>query len=203
MAYYVRVLGTRDPDVQVDELLNALAGEGLKAQFELLQTETPSSWTVLNILNEQRIPLAQLERSAVVDGEIGQKELDEFREFINDYRPVSAVSWLQTFFDTVKVIYAFRILNAAFDDDNFEIINCLKQKLWNVTNGIIQADGEGFTNEFGYHILWQFDDDVTGEWSCAVRNAEGGWTSFVMELGNTRQRKEFMDGKVPYLARLV
>jgi hypothetical protein len=61
----------------------------------------------------------------------------------------------------------------------------------------MQADGEGFTNEEGYHILWQFHDGVTGEWNMAVRNFFGQWTRFTMDLGDNLQRKEFLNGKVP------
>ena len=34
MGYYIRVLGSQDPDIQVDELNAALTGDGLKAKIE-------------------------------------------------------------------------------------------------------------------------------------------------------------------------
>lgn len=104
-------------------------------------------------------------------------------------------------FDTVKVIYAFQLLNASFDDNNFEVIGNIKTKIWNKTKGILQADNEGFSNEDGYHILWQFSDNVTGDWSCAVINSTGKWDNFIMDLGNATQRKEFQNGDVPKNAR--
>jgi len=93
------------------------------------------------------------------------------------------------------------MLNAAFEDGNFEIVSNIKTKIWNKTNGILQADNEGFSNEDGYHILWQFSDTVTGDWSCAVRNWLGKWDKFVMDLGDKTQRQEFQDGKVPKNAK--
>ena len=63
--------------------------------------------------------------------------------------------------------------------------------------GIIQADNEGFSNEDGYHILWQFADDVSGNWNMAVKNFFGNWTNFTMNLGDQRQREEFWKGSVP------
>lgn len=201
MGYYTRVLGSQDPNIHIDELIQSLASDGLTAKFEFDPNEEASNWTMLDILNSDGEPLAQLERNPVVDGELGEQELDEFKEDIQDYKPASAVKWLTNYFDKVKVVYAFQMLNAAFNDENFEIISNIKTKIWNKTNGILQADNEGFSNEDGYHILWQFSDTVTGDWSCAVRNWLGKWNKFVMDLGDTTQRQEFQEGKVPKKAK--
>ena len=158
---------------------------------------------MLYILNQDGDQLAQLERNPIIDGELGKEELDELRVDIQNYKPASAVKWLTNYFEKVKVIYAFQILNAAFDDGNFEIIGAIKAKIWNKTKGIGQADNEGFTNEEGYHILWQFTENVKGELSCAVRNWLGKWDKFVMDLGDTVQRQEFQNGKIPKQARRV
>lgn len=203
MGYYIRVLGSQDPDIHIDELIQSLAADGLIAKFEFNPTEQAVKWTMLNILNADGEPLAQLERNPVIEGELGQEELDEFKEDIQDYKPASAVKWLTNYFDKVKVIYAFQLLNAAFEDRNFEIISNIKTKIWNKTKGILQADNEGFSNEDGYHILWQFSDTVTGDWSCAVRNWLGKWDKFIMDLGDTTQRQEFQDGKVPKKAKRI
>ncbi len=89
------------------------------------------------------------------------------------------------------------MLNAAFEDNNFETVSVIKTAIWHNTGGILQADYEGFSNEEGFHILWQFSESVTGEWSCAVRNMLGQWKRFRMNLGDPQQRKEFQAGKVP------
>jgi hypothetical protein len=48
------------------------------------------------------------------------------------------------------------------------------QQLWERGDAIIQADGEGFTNEDGYHIVWQFSDSVSGPWNMGVLQ-DGVW----------------------------
>jgi hypothetical protein len=201
MPYYIRVLGAQDPEIHIDELIQALTADGLTAKIAFGQNEQRGQWTMLDILNQDGEPLAQLERNPVVKGELGQEEIDEFSEEIQTYKPRSAVKWLLDYFHKVKVIYAFQMLNAAFDDGNFEIVSCIKAKIWNKTQGILQADNEGFSNEDGYHILWQFSDSVTGEWSCAVKNWLGKWNNFVMDLGDITQREEFKNGKVPKNAK--
>ena len=203
MGYYIRVLGSQDPDIHIDEFIESLAADGLTARFEFDPAEQSGKWTMLDILNAEGEPLAQLERNPVNEGELGQEELDEFKEDIQDYKPASAVKWLTNYFDKVKVIYAFQMLNAAFENGNFEVVSKIKTKIWNKTRGILQADNEGFSNEDGFHILWQFSDTVTGDWSCAVRNWLGKWDKFVMDLGDTTQRQEFQDGKVPKKAKRI
>lgn len=197
MGYYIRVLGIHDPDIHIDELIDSLKEEGLSAKFQFDPTERPQQWTMLDIENNDGKTLAQIERNPVVEGQLGKEELDEFKEMIEDCKPTSAVTWLTNYFEKVKVIYAFQILNAAFDDNNFDVISSIKTKIWNKTAGILQADNEGFSNEDGFHILWQFAENVTGDWSCAVQNSAGQWKSFVMDLGSKTQRQEFMNGQVP------
>lgn len=201
MGYYIRVLGTQDPDIHIDELSDALKEEGLSAKFLFDPTELPQRWTMLDIENNEGKALAQIERNPVVEGELGQDEIDEFKDMIEDCKPTSAVIWLTTYFSNVKVIYAFQILNAAFEDTNFDVVSSIKTKIWNKTGGILQADDEGFSNEEGFHILWQFGDNVTGDWSCAVQNSAGQWKGFVMDLGSKTQRMEFMNGQVPKKAK--
>jgi len=200
MPYYIRVLGTQDPDIQIKELLASLANDGLTAKIAFDPNELPDCWTMLDIANDQGEPIAQIERNPVIDGELGQEELNEFKETILDFKPCSAVNWLTKFFDKIKVIYAFQLLNASFENDNAEIISSLKNEIWRRTIGIIQADDEGFSNEEGYHILWQFSNNVSGQWSCATLNEQGQWDKFVMDLGDTTQRQEFQNGHVPQKA---
>jgi hypothetical protein len=197
MGYYIRVLGTANPDIHIDDLISGLAKDDLKAKFSLAENETAYNWTVINVANSDGVDLMQIERNPVVDGELGKEELEEFREDIQNYKPTSAMKWLDKYFDKVKVIYAFQLLDASMNDNNFPIVGSVKSTIWSKTGGIFQADNEGFSNEEGYHILWQFSDDVTGDWNMAVKNFFGIWTNFTMDLGDQKQREEFWEGKVP------
>lgn len=201
MGYYVRALGITDPNIHIDELIKGLSNDGLSAKFDLDPTENPDNWTVIGVANSEGDKLMQIERNPVIKGELGQEELEEFREDIKDCKPNSAVKWLDKYFDKVKVIYAFQLLNAAMEDNNFEIVGSIKATIWNKLGGLLQADNEGFSNENGYHILWQFADNVTGEWNMSVRNIFGNWTNFTMDLGDKKQREEFWAGKVPKSAK--
>lgn len=196
MGYYIRVLGTNSCNVPLDQLSVALQKEGLSAKFEV-EDGTSENWAIISVFNSEGDPLAQIERNFIIEGELGQKELDELMEEIEEEQPASSVKWLQRYFNKVSVIYAFQILSAASSDDNYNIVSIIQAAIWNKTGGILQADNEGFTNEEGHHILWQFSDEVSGEWICAVKGIFGQWKSFTMDLGDMQQRIEFKKGQVP------
>ena len=203
MSYYIRILGTENPDIHLDEIIEALDKEGLKASLGILKSEKPEKWTYLELKNEDEEVLAVVERDIIKEGEIGQEELDEFKDTILDFQPLTAARWLNDFFDRVQVIYAFKLMPAGLEDDNYPIITSTQSYIWQKVKGILQADEEGFSNEEGYHILWQFPDDADGSWNCAVLNADGKWENFCMDLADEKQRKAFKDGLVPPGARRV
>jgi hypothetical protein len=200
MSYFIRVLGTADPDIHLDHIKDALARQGLGARLEADEDDEPAIWRVINVTNSKGQELLQIERNPVLAGRLGMAELTEFRGFIRQHQPASAVEWLQRYFDKVKVIYAFEVLTAAAADNNFEIVSAIRTAIWDRTGGILQNDNEGFTNEDGFHILWQFDDDATGDKYCAVLNADGSWQRFRMDLGDPFQRMAFLGGELPQTA---
>jgi hypothetical protein len=75
-------------------------------------------------------------------------------------------------------------------------LHAIRHKLFERGESILQADGEGFTNDEGYHILWQFSDAVTGPWDMAVLE-EDAWRNFSMDLGDPDHREAFWQGLVP------
>jgi hypothetical protein len=200
MAYYIRILGLEDVDIHLDELSAALKVAGLEAAFQLGEFCEPRKWSMLEVRAVNGARLAQVERNLVVPGKLAYQELDEFRGLIRAHQPLSAVNWLDQYFDRVKVIYAFRVMEAALMDDNFEIVSVLKTAIWGRTGGVMQTDDEGFTNDEGFHILWQFPDEVTGDKYCAVLDEQGLWQRFRMDLGDTFQRMAFWAGEVPQMA---
>ena len=56
----------------------------------------------------------------------------------------------------MKVIYAFQLLSGTEVNDGWDGVHFLRGRIWRELGGILQADLEGFSNEDGYHILWQF-----------------------------------------------
>ncbi|HXD77434.1 MAG TPA: hypothetical protein VN616_06480 [Puia sp.] len=195
MAYYIRVLGIYNEAIGLEELENALNDDGLRARLDADRED----WSMIDVRSEDGALLSQIERNAVFPGCLAQAELDEFRVLIRAHQPLSAVEWLDNYFDRVKIVYAFRILDAALVNDNYEIIISLRRTIWGKTGGLLQNDLEGFSNDEGYHILWQFPDDITGDKYCAVLD-NGKWVKFRMDLGDPFQRMAFRAGEVPQMA---
>jgi hypothetical protein len=199
MAYYIRVLGLQDSDIHLDDLTVELKTAGLNAIFQLGESCEPRKWSMLEVRAHHGAKLAQIERNRVAPGKLAQQELDEFREIIRTHQPLSAVQWLDNYFGGVTVVYAFRVLDAALLEYNFEIVSTLKTAIWARTGGLLQNDLEGFSNDHGDHILWQFPDDVTGDKYCAVLE-NGVWVRFRMDLADPFQRMAFWAGEVPQMA---
>ncbi len=96
----------------------------------------------------------------------------------------------------VKTIYAFQHLVGNETEEGSAALHALRSALWERGESIIQADMEGFTNEEGFQIVWQFSESVSGAWSMGVLK-EGTWHHFEMDLGDPDQRAAFLRGEVP------
>ena len=95
-----------------------------------------------------------------------------------------------------KIIYAFQHLQGAETVDGGNALHALRSHLWERGDAILQADNEGFTNEDGFHIVWQFSDSISGPWNMGVLQ-DGTWQHFKMDLGDPDHRAAFLAGEVP------
>ena len=139
------------------------------------------------------VEVAVIERNPVSDGSIGQDEIAEFIEDTQDCKPESGVHGSRNYLASVKTIYAFQHLQGAETEEGSNALHALRSALWERGDAIMQADGEGFTNEEGYHIVWQFSDSVSGPWNMGVLQ-DGVWHHFTMDLGDPDHRAAFLEG---------
>lgn len=100
------------------------------------------------------------------------------------------------------MIYAFRLLSGTDVNDGWSRLHSVYNAVWQAAGGILQSDGEGFSNEAGYTILWQFSEAATGSWNVGVLS-DGRWVNFEIDLGNSEHREAFLQGKVPAGVRLL
>ena len=195
MGYYTRVLSTKAGCIHVSTLQAALSDAGLGGTIEV-EAGDSSDWTELVLRHADGVEIAAIERNPVTNGSLGGEEIEEFCAEIADAEPRTSAEWLRQFFPKVKSIYAFQHLSGAHKESGFEMLSAVRGALWASAPSIIQADGEGFSNEAGYHILWQFSDSVTGPWRMGLLH-DGKWIHFEMDLGNKRQRDAFRKGQIP------
>lgn len=196
LGYYIRVLAEKDDHVPVSQLRKRLRTEGLKNAVIEVEEGTEDAWNQIIIRKKGGTEIVVVERNVVAPESLGQEEIEEFLEKIQDERPKSAAIWLANYLPSVKVIYAFQVLNGAYQDDGWDVIGAVHGEIWDTLKGIIQADLEGFSNQDGYHILWQFSDDVKGPRDMAVITESGEWVAFEMDLGNKEHRRAFLEGRM-------
>ena len=198
MGYRIRVLTTGTSLPPLSELRK-------QAEPAVLEQDPESggTWDALILRHSSGTKIALIERNPVVEGELGAEELREYLDEIPDYGPPSAAAWLMAYLPGVKTIYAFQFLSGTESEDGFDALQRVYEALWRHVGGILQADGEGFSNEQGFTILWQFGDNVEGDWQCGVLNGDGSWTNFEMDLGDAEQRKDFLAGRVPSEVKLL
>jgi len=195
MGYYTRVLSKRHDCPSLDSLKDSLGKKWPNIVLSL-QDGDADDWTALLLAHADGLEIAAIERNPVAEGTLGADELAEFIEEVESGQPQTAVSWLTTYLRAVKTIYAFQHLSGTQQSRGDEALRCVSGAIWGKVDAILQADGEGFSNEDGYHILWQFSDHVSGPWWMAVLQ-DGRWIRFQMELGSSEHRRAFLEGRVP------
>jgi len=195
VGYYTRVLSKYEDFPSFEELTQVVQGD--HPSFKLsIEEGTEDAWESLLLSGDGEVEVAVLERFPVSDGSIGQDEIAEFIEDTQDCKPESGVEWLHAFLDEVKTVYSFQHLVGSETEEGLAALHALRTFLWQRGESIIQADMEGFTNEEGYHIVWQFSDTVSGAWNMAVLQ-DSTWHQFQMDLGDPDQREAFFRGEVP------
>jgi len=195
MSYYTRVLSKDEEFPSLDELAGFVRAE--HPHFKLtLEEGTEEEWESLLLSSNDDVEVAVIERYPVSDGSLGQDDIAEFIEETMDAKPESGVAWLHEYLADVKTIYAFQHLQGNEFEAGSSALHALRSKLWERGDAILQADNEGFTNEEGYHIVWQFSDSVSGPWNMAVLQ-DGVWRQFSMDLGDPDHRDAFLEGSVP------
>lgn len=193
MPYFVRVFSPSTTKVLQKEIVSAARDLGASVTVE----SNNESWPDLLVATANGSEVCVIEQNEVLRASPAKEEIAEFRVEIANCSPVSAVEWLNSYFDSVRQIYAFQVLSGVYNENGWDVLSAVIEKVKGVAGGIVQADREGFSNEDGDQILWQFPDDVEGEWSMAILK-NGLWTQFDMDLGNADHRKAFKAGEVPH-----
>jgi len=195
LPYYTRVLSKDEEFPSFEELAQLIRSE--HPEYKLtIEEGSEEEWETLLLSGTDEVEVALLERNPVDEGSLGQDEIAEFIEDTRDCKPESGVQWLAEYLAEVKMIYAFQHLQGAELVEGGNALQALRSALWERGDAIIQADSEGFTNEDGYHIVWQFSDSVSGPWNMGILQ-DGTWLHFTMDLGDPDHRDAFLSGEVP------
>jgi hypothetical protein len=193
MSQTVRVLAESDQPVPVAELRTILPG---KTEL-IIEEGNDSSWSQLLLRHVDGSEIALVEREVVAPGQWGEQELTELLREVEESRPLRAVEWLKHYFRHVKVVYAMQLLSGIKVNDAWAAVFRIQAYFWKKLGGILQADGEGFSNREGQHILWQFHGPQTGDLDVAVLNDAGEWKLFTLNMSNAAEVEAFQRGEIP------
>ena len=191
MGYYTRVFSKNEDFPPFEELAQWIRAEHPEYKLTVEDGEE-EEWESLLFSGNDGVEVALLERIPVFD----LHDVSEFIEDIEDGRPESGVAWLKDYLASVRTIYAFQHLQGADTEEGGNALHALRSSLWERGDAILQADNEGFTNEDGYNIVWQFSDSVSGPWNMGVLQ-DGTWIHFKMDLGDPDHRAAFLNGEMP------
>lgn len=191
MSYYTRVFSKNEDFPPFDELAQWIRAEHPEYKLAVEDGEE-EEWESLLFSGNDDVEVALLERIPVFD----QHDVSEFIEDIEGCKPESGVAWLKDYLASVKMIYAFQHLQGADTEEGGNALHALRSSIWERGDAILQADHEGFTNEDGYNIVWQFSDSVSGPWNMGVLQ-DGTWYHFRMDLGDPDHRAAFLNGDIP------
>jgi hypothetical protein len=178
VAYYTHVLSKDEEFPAFEELAQLIRAE--HPDFRLsIEEGSEEEWDVLLLSGLDEVEVALIERNPVSDGSMGQDEIADFLEDLEDCKPKSGVQWLEDYLAGVKTIYAFQHLQGAETVEGGNALHALRSALWERGDAIIQADGE-----------------VSGPWNMGVLQ-DGVWHHFTMDLGDPDHRAAFLKGTVP------
>ena len=127
-----------------------------------------------------------------------EEEKKNLEKDIMGAEPSNAAEWVLKYLNDSKKIYKFEILEGAEDQYGWYTLESIREAVWEDVEGILQNDGEGYRNEEGFFILWQFEyEELEGPYEAAVMDKKGKWQCFEMELSDEEHISQFKDGKVP------
>jgi hypothetical protein len=197
MAYWMLVV-SRDGNCPSLDTIEVPLFSDFDADYDVRQgTELDWREIELSFATDQRADdFATIYRH--VDPKSIAKYLEGWRESLAHAEPRRAASWLRQWLSGARTVYSFTPHHRNMDKA-MAALRVVIQSIRLATGGIAYAEGEGWSNDDGYLVTWEFDREqgLAGNWRCAVLDAEERWVGFQIELGNPHHRKAFREGRVP------
>lgn len=195
MPQFLRVLSESDRLPPLEELRRVLPSA---FNIELVEGND-QNWKRLLLRHGSGEDIVVIERTVVEHRSADQAFLFPTEKA----QPSRAAEWLRHYLSHVKAIYTLEPLRGVEAEDGWLALQMTQAYLWRKLGGILQADGEGFTNPEGQHVLWQFDSPQSGELEAAVMDDAGRWLAFTMDMGDSGQVEAFLRGEVPDRAKRI
>jgi hypothetical protein len=195
---YLSVLSPSEACVGLKGIRKRLADEAFDAAVVVADGDE-SNWRHLEVsAASDKRALFDVFRH-VVQKKGDDDHIESHLESIIGEKPASAARWLVDYMKRVRTIYTLEVLDigAEGESEDWAIVWATQGAIVESAGGILQADGEGYSNDAQDHILWQFDEGATGTWRMAVLDERQRWQRFEMDLSDAAARAAFLAGRVP------
>jgi hypothetical protein len=196
MGYDLRLLAKSTATVPLEVLQSVME----ECRFEVIDGEG-ADWEQLLVTSLGGHEICTLERAA---RRTMAREIDWLLDDLADRQPRSAANWAAAYLHSTRALYGCSFRSFGFSPA-YAGMPC--SVLWAIQsllgNGILHVEGQGFSNEDGYQITWEFSDRVTGSRQMAVLGSSDCWHAFEMDIGDARSREAFKAGLRPFGAELL
>jgi hypothetical protein len=127
------------------------------------------------------------------------REIDWLLDDLRDRQPRSSAIWAANYLRSARALYGCSYLSFGLSSAHASVPSSLMWAIQTIVGGgILHAEGQGFSNEDGYQITWEFSDKVAGHRQMAVLGSSGRWHTFEMDLADARHRDTFRMGECPF-----
>ncbi|MCB9480789.1 MAG: hypothetical protein H6681_05090 [Desulfobacteraceae bacterium] len=201
MNYQTRLFCQTQKLLTSDILRSGLGSEAL-AQNLLFETEKTDTHNQI-IVKKNKLELIIIIELLPEKKEEDNIKLKSIIEYSEKKLPQKNMKWVKKYISKTKVFYEFIPLSQFESEEDWEILSIIQTEAWVNSRGIFQYIDEGFTNESGDLVLWDYPFSITGKRIAAVKDFTGRWKTFEMDLESINQRKSFFEGKVPKNSKLI
>lgn len=196
MSYFLRILSPSAQPLSVDPVIQGLRSREVRG-IGLACTGEQSAWSSLILRHGQEgSVIAEVERLLVRPGSPGEQELSWLIRVAEKAQPLSASAWLSAFLPSVRTIWGINLYAGLNEEGGWAALGAFKDAIWSAVGGIQYIVDEGFTNDVGDQITWEFPPTASGSWWMALMK-EGAWHRFEAELGNPVHKALFQAGQMP------
>lgn len=196
MSYFLRLLSPVAQPLSVEPVIQRLKDQQVRG-VSLAYTGEQSAWSSLILRHGQEgSVIAEIERLLVRPGSPGEQELSRLIRIAEKVQPLSASAWLASFLPSVQTVWGVNLYAGLNEQGGWEALGAVKDAIWGAVGGIQYVTDEGFANEDGYQITWEFGPAASGTWWMALMK-DGAWTRFEVDLGNPVHKALFHSGQMP------
>ncbi|MGM0418882.1 MAG: hypothetical protein ACQEQS_09185 [Thermodesulfobacteriota bacterium] len=201
MPFFIRLFSIYDKLLSIETLSFLTETDPL---FEDIDFEKE----VTSTHNQFIIKKKGLEAALIIENLPAKKDEDKFKldniiEYACEKKPLKSAKWVKKYLKKTSVLYEFIPLADLETEEDWEIFSLLYIEAWAYLRGIFQIKNEGFTNESGDIIFWDFPYDATGSRTAALRTFTGRWKTFELDIEDNSQKNKFLKGKIPEKSKII